>query len=332
MPQPSIDAVITWVDGNDPVLAEKRAKYQTQATAFGGDTTRFASMDEILYCVVSILRFAPFIRKIFIITDEQKPGIFDYIGANFPDQASKIEIVDHKQIFQGYEDCLPTFNSTSIISMLHRIPDLSNHFVFFNDDMVLARAVTPEDFFVDGKPVQRGGWMGRSLPVVEWLKSRLDDVRGIPKEKRRLTSKGRMMTAARLTGFKTRTFIATHAPYAMRRTTLTDFETSHRQLWAQNASYRFRSQEQFPAEAIAFHQEFKTGNAVQKDRKELVYIREVRRDLSKIQAKLDQIDTDESIKFACIQNLDRAPKDVLDTITHWLNSRILLSNKTGANT
>ncbi|MDE8160206.1 capsule biosynthesis protein CapK, partial [Erysipelothrix rhusiopathiae] len=35
---------------------------------------------------------------------------------------------------------------------MHRIEGLSEHFVYFNDDMFLNKPVTPEDFFKEGLP------------------------------------------------------------------------------------------------------------------------------------------------------------------------------------
>ena len=103
-----IDAVILWVDGSDPKLAEKRNRYlalEKQTVRHPGALpTRFASSDEIRYCVLSILTFAPFIRNIFIVTDEQDPGLYDEVRARFPDKAGCLKIVDHKEIFRGYEE------------------------------------------------------------------------------------------------------------------------------------------------------------------------------------------------------------------------------------
>ena len=74
-----IDAVIAWVDGNDPVFtsklneALKSLNYQGSPEEYSPD--RFASHYDIYTCVLSIRRFAPFIRHIHIVTDQQDPGI-----------------------------------------------------------------------------------------------------------------------------------------------------------------------------------------------------------------------------------------------------------------
>ena len=58
-----IDAVIAWVDGEDPAHKSKRKQYGNWAELdndeVGGDI-RFTSVGEIRFCVASLLRFAPF--------------------------------------------------------------------------------------------------------------------------------------------------------------------------------------------------------------------------------------------------------------------------------
>ena len=77
-----IDAVITWVDGKDPVHREKRAKYadssMLRADDVAGDT-RFVEVGELKWCVASINRYAPWINKIYIVTDSQDPHLEDFM-------------------------------------------------------------------------------------------------------------------------------------------------------------------------------------------------------------------------------------------------------------
>lgn len=68
-----IDVVIARVDGNDPKHRDKMKPYLDPQSPESDDIagpTRFRSEGEIFYCVVSILRFAPFVRKIFIVINE----------------------------------------------------------------------------------------------------------------------------------------------------------------------------------------------------------------------------------------------------------------------
>ena len=113
----AIDIVIPWVDGNDPVHTAKRLKHTTENEGNledVGGSSRFSSIGEIFYCILSINRFARFVRKIFIVTDGQDPHIGEELSAMLPKGMIPMEIVDHKVIFRGYEEYLPTFNSRAI--------------------------------------------------------------------------------------------------------------------------------------------------------------------------------------------------------------------------
>ena len=162
-PQP-IDAVITWVDGADPKLKAKQAQHFTPNDA--DDITsegRFADSNEIYYCISAILKNAPFIKRIFIVTDDQTPNVIEQIESTFgAKSAAKITVVDHKIIFAGYTEYLPTFNSVSMETVLHRIPDLSDRYIYFNDDFIIAKPVCEADFFVANRPVLRGRWRKES--------------------------------------------------------------------------------------------------------------------------------------------------------------------------
>ena len=72
--------------------------------------------------------------------------------------SNKVKVVDHKEIFKGYEKYLPTFNIRSIDAVLHRIEDLSETFVYFNDDVFLINKIREEDWFVKNKAVLMGKW------------------------------------------------------------------------------------------------------------------------------------------------------------------------------
>ena len=156
-----IDVVIPWVNGNDSKHKKKinsYLNYKDIARIPGAHSTRFVSVNEIKYCILSIFKFASFVRNIFIVTDSQNPNIEKYIKNSFPDRLNSIRIVDHKEIFDGFEQFLPTFNSRTIDRFLWRIKGLSDHYVYFNDDFFLIRNVKPEDWFRNGRPVMRGSW------------------------------------------------------------------------------------------------------------------------------------------------------------------------------
>lgn len=144
-----IDLVYLWVDGNDPDWKNKRNKILGLPSDSSGKDCegRYADNDELKYSLRSVEQFAPWIRKIFIITDNQVPKWLDTHN-------SKIKIIDHSEILPA--QALPTFNSTVIEHALHNIPGLSEHFLYANDDMFFGRPVSPSDFFLhDGTPIVR---------------------------------------------------------------------------------------------------------------------------------------------------------------------------------
>ena len=71
-----IDAVITWVDGNDPLHQKKIEKIlslEENKRLYVG-SSKYKQIGEIYFCVLSIIKFAPFVRNIFFVTDSHVPG------------------------------------------------------------------------------------------------------------------------------------------------------------------------------------------------------------------------------------------------------------------
>lgn len=144
-----IDIVYMWVNGNDPQWQKKFNDYIKQTTDDPSIQCkgRYANNDELKYSLRSISQYAPWIRKIFIVTDNQEP---DWLNTSSP----KIQIVDHTEIMPA--ESLPCFNSSLIEHFLYKIPGLSEHFLIANDDTYLNKPVTSEDFFTpDGIPIVR---------------------------------------------------------------------------------------------------------------------------------------------------------------------------------
>ncbi|MGO3528483.1 Stealth CR1 domain-containing protein [Glutamicibacter arilaitensis] len=139
-----IDAVYTWVDGEDPAWLETKRRRESELSGEeyheeANHTARFRSRDELKYSLRSLQMFAPWFRKIFIVTAGQVPA---WLDTSDP----RIVVVDHRDIYPAGE-YLPTFNSNSIISRLHHIDGLSEHYVYINDDVFFGRDLGPERFF-----------------------------------------------------------------------------------------------------------------------------------------------------------------------------------------
>lgn len=144
-----IDLVYLWVNGNDPQWLAKRNACigKTEEKSAVNCDGRYADNDELKYSLRSIEKYAPWIRRIFIVTDNQVPVWLDTSNA-------KVRIVDHKEIMPDV--CLPCFNSAVIEHFLYKIPALAEHFIYANDDMFINKPVTPETFFgKDGLPIVR---------------------------------------------------------------------------------------------------------------------------------------------------------------------------------
>ncbi|MFE0509104.1 stealth family protein [Streptomyces sp. NPDC058964] len=136
-----VDAVYTWVDGSDPAWLHRRSAASSEGLhAEAANAGRYANHDELRYSLRSLAMHAPWIRDIYLVTDDQTPPWLDTSQPG-------ITVVSHREIFSS-EEHLPTFNSHAIESQLHHIDGLSEHFLYFNDDVFLGDEVLPEDFFL----------------------------------------------------------------------------------------------------------------------------------------------------------------------------------------
>ncbi|HZE38223.1 MAG TPA: stealth conserved region 3 domain-containing protein [Stackebrandtia sp.] len=136
-----IDVVYTWVNSSDPQWANKYRSFDTSGETLlnsANNAERFANRDELRYSMRSLWTFAPFVRNIYLVTDDQRPQWLDV--------DSRVTVVPHTAIFPDIR-ALPTFNSHAIEANLHRIPGLSENFLYFNDDVFLGSEVTVDDFF-----------------------------------------------------------------------------------------------------------------------------------------------------------------------------------------
>ena len=145
-----VDFVITWVDGDDPKWKEERLKHDGNRTVKeskddANSECRFrADTDLLRYWFRAVERFASWVNRIHFVTCGQKP---QWLNENHP----KLHLVNHKDYIP--EDYLPTFNSNTIELNYHRIEDLAERFVLFNDDMFLLQSLKEDFFFKFGNPV-----------------------------------------------------------------------------------------------------------------------------------------------------------------------------------
>ena len=322
-----IDAVITWVDGNDPVHQAKRAQFLTNkrenARKDVAGETRFNQVGEIYCCIASILRFAPWINKIYIVTDDQNPHVDDYIKQYFPENKIPVEIVDHKVVFEGYEKYLPTFNSLAITSVLWRIPGLSERFILFNDDVMLQRAVSPDDFYLNDKIVLYGRrWISvhetRITLVLQTLMRRLVGKKAL------LSFKKFMYNAARVTQ-STRFVRLDHTPHAFFKSVFSEFYAANPQCLEDNVRHRFRNKEQYSAAELHHLLAVKQGRVVAElCSKSVVTLSPYMYDIEGLKAELKKIKENPQIRFFCVNSLDQASPEHIEVVNAWMHDVISL--------
>lgn len=315
-----IDAVITWVDGDDPRHKAKREAYASGKMLAVDDvagSTRFRSIGEIAYCVASINRFAPWIRKIYIVTDEQNPGIDEFLKVQFPEGCIPMEIVDHKVIFRGYEQYLPTFNSIALESMTWRIPGLSEHFIEFNDDLLLTAPVEPTDFFRGDSLVCYGKKYSRLVVRLHGLLKYHRD------GSKRVTYKETMCNAARLLGRGTYMIKVYHTPKALKKSYYEEFFTQHPDLLVRNISHRFRHPSQYNAQELQYLSHFRRGECQLLGAADLMYLKP-KKGVEYVEEKLRLFTQRANCKFACFNSLDQSSEDVCAMVIAWIKQRISL--------
>ncbi len=137
-----IDIVYTWVDMEDPEFREVLNAHlppgaETNRTTMSA--ARFACHEELRYSLRSIEMYAPWYSHIYLVTNGQVPHWL----AKHP----RLTVVTHDEILAP--EYLPTFNSHVIGSALHRIPGLSEHYIYFNDDVMLLRPIPRTAAFTD---------------------------------------------------------------------------------------------------------------------------------------------------------------------------------------
>lgn len=137
-----IDFVVTWVDSSDPEWIAEYSKYRT--VKHDEDAARYRDWDLFRYWFRAIEKNAPWFNKVYLVTCGQYPK---WLNLENP----KLKLVKHSDYIPL--QYLPTFNSRCIELNFGRIKDLSEHFVYFNDDMYVNAPISPDYYFKNGLPV-----------------------------------------------------------------------------------------------------------------------------------------------------------------------------------
>jgi len=314
-----IDVVFTWVDGNDPVHRAKMKPYLSWQDKYNdiAGKTRYASIGEIYFSVASVIRFAPFVRKIFIITPNQKPEDLDkFIENNFPDNKIPIEIINQDILFRGYEQILPVFNSISIETFMWRIPGLSENFIYMCDDFFILRPISEQNWFIDDKIVAIGYWRNIRLDkMIRNLKPRKNG-------HKKFGYKDSLINAAKLLNLKGQYFYGEHTPMPMKKSDFEKYFTENPQAFLDNANNKFRHPTQFNIQSFAALYNHLKQKLESKNSDCFLYLRHVKRGRKYIEKKIRKYETDKNkkIEFCCIGSMDLATAENQKLIFRWLQT------------
>ncbi|KUO03327.1 stealth conserved region 3 domain-containing protein [Streptomyces caeruleatus] len=284
-----VDAVYTWVDGDDPAMAVKRRAYQELSgsviAARETGASRYTSHDELRYALRSLEMYAGFVRHVYLVTDSQLPDWLD------PD-AEGLTVIDHRDILPA--DALPVFNSHAIESRLHHIPGLSEHYLYFNDDVFINRPVHAEHFFhgngiarIPLSPLKLG--VGAPHPLEPAPNSAGKNAREVI-----MRFHGRHATHKSL-----------HTPHPQLLSVMREMEGLGVAELERTAYSRFRATSDVaPTSTLHHHWAIATGRAVPADYR----FRYVQLGTPDMRRRLARLAAGEDVDFFCLNDVDTAPE------------------------
>lgn len=315
----AIDAVITWVDGSDSVWRDKINAHLEKKIDWENKVSskRYNSIDEIDLAIESIIKFAPFIGTIFLVTDSQQPKSFEALKEKAEKSNIHLKLVDHTVIFKDFENCLPTFNSCSIITALYRIPELAEQFIIFNDDTLLMRTTKPEDFFINGLPVIRGRW--DYFYRNSWFRKTYNKYFN-KNLKTNVGYKALQQKSAQIAGFKKKYVRRDHTPVSVRKSTLDHFFAQNPELLLNNIKHKFRHNDQFIISSLSNHLEIKNKTYVLKTDFQLTYFRTYK--IIPTLFKLFWFDWNKQKLFVCLQSLELGSKSMQTYVLNWIHKKL----------
>ncbi|MFG3010175.1 stealth conserved region 3 domain-containing protein [Streptomyces cinerochromogenes] len=285
-----VDAVYTWVDGDDPVMAVKRRAHQALSDNVIAPretgASRYTSHDELKYALRSLEMYAGFIRHVYLVTDSQTPSWLD-------PEAEGLTVVDHRDILPA--DALPVFNSHAIESRLHHIPGLSEHYLYFNDDVFINRPVGAERFFhgngiarIPLSPLKLG--VGAPHPLEPAPNSAGKNAREVIRR-----FHGRYVTHKSL-----------HTPHPQLLSVMREMESLGIEELERTSYSRFRSTTDVaPASTLHHHWAIATGRGVPAE----YSFRYVQLGTPDMRRRLARLAAGEDVDFFCLNDVDTAPAD-----------------------
>ena len=280
-----IDLVFSWVDGTSSEFQRARAqRMKTYVVGDGDDSeARYRQIDELKYALRSVRLFAPWVRRIFVVTDSPRPAWL----AEHP----AVTLVRSEEFFADPR-VLPTHNSHAVESQLHHIEGLSEHFIYSNDDMFFGRSVRPEMFFSPGgitKFIEATTRIGLGEP--DPSRSGFENAARV----------NRALLRERFGRITTRHL--EHAATPLRRSVMAELEREFPREFARTAASAFRSSSDISVTNSLYHYyALMTGRAVVQEKARVKYIETT---LASAQAEMDSLLRDRDYDFFCLNDGSR---------------------------
>ncbi|WED44498.1 Stealth CR1 domain-containing protein [Legionella cardiaca] len=322
-----IDAVISWVDGYDPVYQQKLKAYCNQQGIeqnIAVEPTRIQQHNEIHYCLHALGRFAPWLRTIYIITNQQTPPTVAALQGTA--LGGKIKIIDQNDLLLEFGSTTPVFNSLSIEWLIWQIKGLSNQFLYLNDDFFIIRDVTPDDFFKNNRMILRGKWKVQLEQKWHYLiKKRLSFLLGKTVEKpQNNPHRAWQENSAKLAGCNRQFYLLPHAPFPLIKKTFNDYIAQNPELFHKNIRYPFRHPDQVSSIPLMVHLDIKNNHVLyDSNYHQTIMVNGACHSLKKIKSRLNHAQNKRNVTFVCMQSIDQAPSETQEYLINWLQEKIV---------
>lgn len=141
-----IDIVIPWVNPNDDNWFNQYSYWKEKCTGMKSPE-RIRDFGNFKYWFRSVEACLPWIRFIYLVIP-YKSSIPKWLKYNHP----KIKIVTQEEYLPAKYN--PTFNSYICTMYLHKLPGLSENFIYSNDDFIFCKKQNENDYFINDFPVR----------------------------------------------------------------------------------------------------------------------------------------------------------------------------------
>ena len=142
-----LDIVISWISSTPEFIKEKKKWLEKEPKKYQdiyNDKHRFIDNQELKYCLRSIDKNFPYYNNIYLVVkDDQFPK---YLKRDNP----TLKIIKESDIMP--KKYLPTFNSMAVEAYIHHIPNLSEKYLYLNDDFMFLKPTKPSLFLENNLP------------------------------------------------------------------------------------------------------------------------------------------------------------------------------------